>query len=158
MNHGDAQQDARRLAASLLDVHGRRDFIGLAHLVTPMIGSRAPGRRLFGPLLAELVAVVARLIKARAGEGGDVFTVGLTEEITKAGGHTAEAAVDIDELNPPLRAVLRAVLAELNGDPDATATQLKFASDGSDPLERLDALVHLLSWVDELRPPERHHA
>ncbi|WAL66894.1 hypothetical protein ORV05_03570 [Amycolatopsis cynarae] len=141
-----SQPNARRLADQLIDVVENRDFDGLAGLVPQVVGSRAPESHLFRPLLAELVVAVAELIRLRTGtsEVHETFTVGLFDE--------GNRALDIDELQPPLRAMLRAVLAELNGDAEDARIQLEFAASDPDVAGRVDALLHLARWVRELRP------
>jgi hypothetical protein len=57
-----------------------------------------------------------------------------------------ENPVVIDELDPALRAVLRAVLAQLNGDDDDARFQLSLVEADPEPLSRLDALWHVLLW------------
>lgn len=149
MTHGKIHQNARRLADELLDSHERQDFTALARLVPRMLGTHAPERYLLRPLFLELVCAVATLVRVRSSGDGGTFTVGLTDE------SKGNSEVDIDELAPALRAVLRAVLADLNDDPESAATQVGFAADDPNPLCRLDALIHLLSWVNELRPSAR---
>lgn len=150
MDHRTTHSDARRLADELVAVHDRHDFAALARLIFPMLGDRAPNRHLLGPLFGELVGAVAGLIRTRDGDGdGGTFTLGLTDESDGA------TQVYIDELDPAVRAVLRAVLADLNGDAESAATQVGFASGDPNSMRRLDALIHLLMWVNHLHPAGR---
>jgi hypothetical protein len=146
MTHSELQRDVQQLADQLVDVVAKQDYETLAELVPRVVGRQSPERRLFPPLLAELAIEVAWRIRALAGsvDGGDLFTVGLSAEDDNSG-------VAVDELAPPLRATLRAVLAELNDDRENTLSQLDFAVRDPNPLGRLDALLQLVSWVSELR-------
>ncbi|WP_409463666.1 hypothetical protein [Amycolatopsis sp. GA6-003] len=55
-------------------------------------------------------------------------------------------AADVDDLAPGVRAALRAVLAELNGDLEAREVQLSLAA--REP--RLTGVVHCLLWAADL--------
>jgi hypothetical protein len=147
MTHSQLQRDVHQLADHLVDIVTRQDYDTLADLVPRVIGKQSPDRRLFPPLLAELAIEIAWRIRTLTGYAApeDLFTVGLTAE------DASSAAVD--ELRPPLRATLRAVLSELNGDHENSLLQLDFVNQDPDLLSRLDALLHLVSWVSELRRP-----
>lgn len=139
MAHGNLQHSARDLAGRLVDVVGREDYDTLAGLVPMLVGRQA--HPLLRPLLGELLTGLARLVWERSSEiaPGDVFSIEITDD------------VGIDELPPPLRATLRAVLAELNDDPETAALHLDLVAADPSPLGRLDALVHLVTWVNGLR-------
>ncbi|OXM71385.1 MULTISPECIES: hypothetical protein [Amycolatopsis] len=143
MSHENTQRDVRRLAGRLVDDLGRQDLTAVSRALPRMIGADAPEAGLLRPLCAELVTVIAREVRARAApEGADLFTVELSDE--------GDAGVPIDELQPPLRAVLRAVLAELNHDTDGVDAQLEFIAGDPDPCGQIDALIHLVSWAHDL--------
>ncbi|GAB3586769.1 hypothetical protein GCM10027445_65930 [Amycolatopsis endophytica] len=143
MSHENTQRDVRRLADQLVDDLGRQDFASVSRLLPRMVGTGAPEAGLLRPLCAELVTAIAGLVLARAtSDRGDLFTVALSDE--------GDAEVGIDEVQPPLRAVLRAVLAELNHDPAGVAAQLEFIASDPDPCGQVDALVHLVSWTHDL--------
>jgi hypothetical protein len=145
MTHSELQRDVQQLADHLVDVLARQDYDTLAGLVPRVLGRQSPDRRLFLPLLAELAIEVAARIRAQTGDvsAEDLITVGLTAE--------DDTGAVIDELDPPLRATLRAVLAELNHDRENSLLQLDFVNEDPNPLGRLDALLHLVSWVSDLR-------
>jgi hypothetical protein len=145
MTQSELQRDVQHLADRLVGVVAKQDYETLAELVPRVVGRQSPERRLFPPLLTELAIEAARRIRALAGpvDAEDLFTVGLDAE--------DDNGVSVDELAPPLRATLRAVLAELNDDRKNTLLQLDFAARDPDPLGRLEALLHLVSWVSELR-------
>lgn len=66
-----------------------------------------------------------------------VFTAGVVDQ--------KNGAVEIDVLEPSARAALRAVLAELNGDPVGLQAQLEFAARDNG----LPAMVCSLVWTVE---------
>ncbi|GHF22121.1 hypothetical protein GCM10017786_65460 [Amycolatopsis deserti] len=143
MSHEHTQRDVRRLAGRLVDDLGRHDLTAVSRALPRMIGRDAPEAALLRPLCAELVTVIAREVRARAAPGGaDLFTVVLSDE--------GDEGVPIDDLQPPLRAVLRAVLAELNHDSDGLDAQLEFIAGDPDPCGQIDALIHLVSWAHDL--------
>ncbi|MFD4197302.1 hypothetical protein [Amycolatopsis thermoflava] len=143
MSHENTQRDVRRLADQLVDGLDRHDLDSVSRVLPRMIGADAPDAGLLRPLCAELVAVIAREVRARAApEGADLFTIALSDE--------TDEAVPIDDLQPPLRAVLRAVLAELNQDGAGLAAQLEFIAGDPDPCGQIDALIHLVSWAHDL--------
>ncbi|GAB2993723.1 hypothetical protein LWP59_32515 [Amycolatopsis acidiphila] len=145
MTHSELQRDVRQLADHLVDVVARQDYDTLAGLVPRVVGRQSPDGRLFRPLLTELAIEVAWRIRALTGglSARDLFTIGLSAE--------DETVAGVDELDPPLRATLRAVLAELNDDRENSLVQLDFVNQDPNPLGRMDALLHLVSWVGELR-------
>jgi hypothetical protein len=54
--------------------------------------------------------------------------------------------VDIDELQPEVRAVVRALLAEVNQHPEDTAYQLRLAIAG-EPEALVDGIILILMWT-----------
>jgi hypothetical protein len=68
----------------------------------------------------------------------------------------ANDQVGIDELDPPVRATIRAMLAELNGSPDDASFQLDLAVRGVDRRSGLDTVrraltmtIGLLHWSEQ---------
>ncbi|MET0132310.1 MAG: hypothetical protein ABW215_01815 [Kibdelosporangium sp.] len=55
--------------------------------------------------------------------------------------------VPIDDLAPPLRATVRALLAELNGKPAEADFQIDLALGEQSMRGKLDVVVHLLLWT-----------
>jgi hypothetical protein len=58
-----------------------------------------------------------------------------------------EFGVPIDELTPPLRATVRALLAELNGQSEDAQFQLGLALGHQTVPTTLDVVVHTLLWT-----------
>lgn len=145
-----AGADVRGLTEQLVEIARRDDVEALAGLLTRVVGPH--GDRLFEPVLAELVASVVRALRRNTGdrEPGGTYTADLVD--------AADNDVDIDEVAPALRAVLRAVLAQLNDEADDARFQLSLVSADPDPLARLDALWHVLLWVSVLDDPSAGRA
>ncbi|TLW91233.1 hypothetical protein FFT09_18410 [Saccharomonospora piscinae] len=136
-----APADARGTTERLLAAARRDDVAELAAVLATVVRSRGERDGLVEGVLAELVAAVSASLGRRAGAParGDVFTADLTD--------ADDEALAVDELDPALRAVLRAVLAQLNGDPDDSRFQIGLVRADPEPLSRLDALWHALLWV-----------
>jgi hypothetical protein len=116
----------------------------IAELTAPGPGQRA---RLHG-VLTELTRVCAKAVVANAGlanlaDRPDPQTVMHVVVYDLDG-----AAVNVDDITPPVRALLRALLAELSNHPTDAAMQLDIALDNAVELEILFA--YALAWVIEL--------
>lgn len=145
MTHSELRRDVQQLADQLVGLVRRQDYDTLATVVPRVVGKQGAEARLFTPVLLALTIEVAARIREQAADvrPQDLFTVGLEMD--------AEGGLSVDELAPPLRASLRAVLAELHDDRENTLIQLGFIARDDDSLGRLDALLHLVSWVSDLR-------
>lgn len=67
--------------------------------------------------------------------------------------------VRIDDLSPPVRALVRAVLAELNGNPEDAEDQLDLAIHPDERYDPLDVLILALLWtVGSIEWCEEHDA
>ncbi|WP_026453210.1 hypothetical protein [Saccharomonospora iraqiensis] len=155
--------DVRGLTERMLtDLRGD-DAEGLATLLASVVAPDAPRRHLLCPLLGELVSMVAHDLRERAEDGDDAPGVDGTVGVDgtaggSAGGGTFTAELvddedepfDIDDLDPAVRAVLRAVLAELNDDPGDVRFHLGLIGADPEPLARLDAVWHVLLWASML--------
>ncbi len=65
-------------------------------------------------------------------------------------GDTEGNEIAIDDIDPPLRASFRAVMALVNSDEQAADIQLDLVFDRHDPEEDTVALMHLLLWTTDL--------
>lgn len=119
---------------------GRDDLSELEHSTSKLIVDDA---ELLYPALAETATAIAEMVRARAGESGQdtAFRIDVADEY---------GAVDIDELPPALRALLRAVLALLESQTDDARFQLAMAAGAAQAKGRLDALVHGLVCTSSL--------
>jgi hypothetical protein len=92
-------------------------------------------------IVGQLVAASAQMMLLRVGGAPDdvTYAVDLRDD--------EEFAVPIDELTPPLRATVRALLADLNGRPDEAEFQLELALCEQTVTTTLDVVVHCLLWT-----------
>jgi len=92
-------------------------------------------------VVGQLVAASAQMMLMRVGKQADdvTYAVDLRDD--------DEFAVPIDELTPPLRATVRALLAELNGCSDDAEYQLELALFEQSLTTTLDVVVHSLLWM-----------
>jgi hypothetical protein len=91
-------------------------------------------------VLAILIEAIAAMVTGKAGsmETSGLFAVDLRRE--------DESAVDIDSLDPPVRAVIRAILAQVNDHPEDAAYQIGFAVAGGRQAT-VEAVVLALRWT-----------
>lgn len=141
----------RSLTDRLLSVARVGDLDGLAAQLATLIGSDAPRRQLFEPVLLELVSTVVTTLRSRASRPADPDADPDPDELYYVDVLDADdEVVDIDEVQPALRAVLRAVLAGLNANAGDVRFQVGLVGEDPDPLARLDAVVHALLWANAL--------
>jgi hypothetical protein len=99
-------------------------------------------------VVAELINVATAAVRNSTGRFENAaFAVDLRDD--------ANDQVGIDELDPPVRATIRAMLAELNGSPDDASFQLDLAVRGVDQRTGLDTVrraltmtIGLLHWSE----------
>jgi hypothetical protein len=145
-----ASTAARATVAELVTTVHHGGWLSAARRVRSLAGGRAPGERLRS-VLTELVELTASLIRRRAEpvDGGEVFELELCRD--------DESPVDIDSLDPPLRATMRALLARVNGQPADAADQVDlvlFAGRHAGA----EAIMIVLQWaVSQLDWCRRHH-
>jgi hypothetical protein len=106
-------------------------------------------------VVAELINVATSAVRSSAGALRDkaAFAVDLRDD--------SNDGVGIDELDPPVRATIRAMLAELNGSSDDASFQLDLAVLGVDRRTGLDTVrraltmtIGLLHWSEQSDPME----
>jgi len=101
-------------------------------------------------VVGELINVATAAVRSSAGQffGNAAFAVDLRDD--------ANDRVGIDELDPPVRATIRAMLAELNGASEDASFQLDLAVRGVDRRSGLDTVrraltmtIGLLHWSEQ---------
>lgn len=136
-------QEVRELAERMLSLARAKDLSTLAVLIGRLVGKHAPQRHLLRPLLLELVGHTVESIPAQRGaDPREVFVADLSDE--------QGAGVEVDEVDPALRAMLRAVLAALNGSGEDVVHQVDLVVDDRDPVAKSNAVVHGLLWIEQL--------
>lgn len=91
-----------------------------------------------------LVDASADMLQALCTRTGPAAQVGMLL------GDTNGVEIPIDEVDPPLRASFRAVLAEVNEDHESAEMQLDLLFERDDPEDKAIALLHLLMWTTNL--------
>lgn len=92
-------------------------------------------------IVGQLVSASAEMMLLRVGAPPEdvIYALDLRDD--------EEFSVPIDELEPPLRATVRALLAELNGRPEEADFQLDLALRDQTVPTTLDVVVHSLLWT-----------
>ncbi len=141
-----AQVTAHRLVHCVLD----SDSDGLTTALETVVDQEGDHLKAYvREVVAELIQVGARAVRETVGPDVDpAFAVDLRDG--------TDEQVSIDELQPQVRATIRALLADLNGRPDDADFQLDLAVRQLDPLTGLETVrraltmtVALLQWSGE---------
>lgn len=143
----EAQATAHQLVHCVLEA----DSDGLTETLETVVDHPAAELRPYiREVVAELINVATAAVRNTAAttDGLAAFAVDLRDD--------ANDRVAIDELEPPVRATIRAMLAELNGSPDDASFQLDLAVRGVDRGTGLDTVrraltmtVGLLHWSEQ---------
>ena len=139
------QATAHRLVHCVLD----SDPDGLTSALETVVDQGDRLKPYVREVVAELIQVGATAVRETVGPEGDpAFAVDLRDG--------TDDQVSIDELQPQVRATIRALLADLNGRPDDAEFQLDLAVRQLDPLTGLETVrraltmtVALLQWSGE---------
>ncbi|HEX6355956.1 hypothetical protein [Actinophytocola sp.] len=143
----EARATAHQLVHCVLEADSSRLTETLGTVVDHPTGELRPYVR---EVVAELINVATAAVRHTAGrfEGNAAFAVDLRDDDNDR--------VGIDELDPPVRATIRAMLAELNGSPDDASFQLDLAVRGVDRRSGLDTVrraltmtIGLLHWSEQ---------
>lgn len=136
----DTQRKARGTARQLVDLARDGDFDTVSGIVHLLTDPALQQRELLRQMLAELLAAAASMMLRQIGGLGPSSAIIL--DLRRTDGST----VDIDHLEPEVRAVVRAVLAEINGHPEDTAEQVNLVLAG-DPTPMVDGVALVLMWT-----------
>lgn len=149
----DAQATAHQLVHCVLEA----DSIGLTQTLESVASQSEDDLRPYvREIVAELINVATAAVRDTAGPLRETaaFAIDLRDDDNDR--------VVIDDLEPPVRATIRALLAELNGSPDDASFQLDLAMRGVDHRSGLDTVrrvltmtIGLLHWSEQ---PERLEA
>jgi hypothetical protein len=143
----EAQATAHQLVHCVLEA----DPDGLTETLETVVDHPADELRPYvRDVVAELIHVATAAVRHSAAGfiGNAAFAVDLRDDDNDR--------VGIDELEPPVRATIRAMLAELNGSPDDASFQLDLAVRGVDRRTGLDTVrraltmtIGLLHWSEQ---------
>lgn len=146
----EAQAAAHQLVHCVLQA----DQDGLTETLDTVVDQPGDELRVYvREVVAELINVAAAAIRHYAAPQSDTtaFAVDLRDD--------EDEHVAIDDLTPPVRATIRAMLAELNGSPEDALFQLELAVRGVDRRTGLDTVrraltmtIGLLNWSEQLVP------
>lgn len=149
----EAQATAHQLVHCVLEA----DPVGLTQTLESVACQPEDGLRPYvREIVAELINVATAAVRDTAGPLREraAFAIDLRDDDNDR--------VVIDDLEPPVRATIRALLAELNGSPDDASFQLDLAMRGVDHRSGLDTVrrvltmtIGLLHWSEQ---PERLEA
>ncbi len=143
----EAQATAHQLVHCVLEA----DPVGLTETLET-VAAHPDGelRPYVREIVAELINVATTAVRHSVGPLRDraAFAIDLRDDDNDR--------VGIDDLEPPVRATIRAMLAELNGSPDDASFQLDLAVRGVDHRTGLDTVrraltmtIGLLHWSEQ---------
>jgi hypothetical protein len=134
----DTRAQARGTARQLVNLtrFGDLDTVSLMVRLLADPEQRTQLRRILIELLHASAAMVLRQI------GGDDPGSAIVLDLRRADGST----VDIDQLRPEVRAMVRALLAEAHEHPDDTETQVDLALGGK-PTGLTEGITMVLMWT-----------
>lgn len=120
----DPRQEARLTAGRLVTLArtGQMDAVSGSLTLLSFTGRRQLERQRL--ILAALIEALATMLIRRAGELGMNGAFGADLR------RMDQSAVDIDQLAPPVRATIRALLAQVNGCPEDADDQVALALSG----------------------------
>lgn len=131
----------RARARALVAMARDGDTTGLVDALDRLLAEQAEGGPGTHQVVGELISAAVQMVALRAGEvpPHTLFAVDIRDD--------ADHMIAIDHLEPPLRATIRALLAELNGHPDDARFQLELALCDIDMESILEVVVHALLWT-----------
>ncbi|TCO52387.1 hypothetical protein [Actinocrispum wychmicini] len=131
----------RARARALVAMARDGDTAGLVDALDQLTKERVDGGPGAHLIVGELISAAVQMVSLRAGpmSARTLFAVDIRDDVDRA--------VAIDHLDPPLRATVRALLAELNGHQDDARFQLELALRDIDMEATLEVVVHALLWT-----------
>jgi hypothetical protein len=142
MSYTGGARNFRATLANLITMVQRGKTSRALECVVLIVTTEEEPRDWLRAALGELVSASADLVIASCSpEAGDLYELDLRDD--------RQRAVDIDRIDPPLRATMRALLARVNGQPAAAADQIELVLDGGLP-DAVDCVLTLLQWTGNL--------
>lgn len=136
----DSRGRARTTARLLVNLARIGDLDGVSKVVRLLTSAGCPQPERLREVLTELLSAAAVMVRSQSGGLGPDTAIVL--DLRRADGST----VDIDELRPEVRAVVRALLAEINEHHEDTADQLSLALNG-ESVGLVDGVTLVLLWT-----------
>lgn len=136
----DQQQQARATVGKLIVLTKAGELDTVVGALTMLTYTGNGHRERLRNILAALIEATGSMLLGKAGslQSSGAFGVDLRRD--------DQSQVDIDSLEPPLRATIRALLAEINEHPDDAADQLDLAVAG-EAHSTVEAVVLALQWT-----------
>jgi len=137
------EQHPRTVARQLVDYMRRNNDESMVLELARLTADRANGGREAHQVACELIAALARMMLLASGpqHDGEEPTYGL--ELT----NDEDQEITIDEASPPVRAAVRALLAELNEHPEDAEFQVDLALREPTFQTTLEVYAHVLLWT-----------
>ena len=133
--------EVRLLVRTAVDRMQASDPDGALEALTAVYRAADRGPREAADVLADASADMLKSLCVQVGDGAP---------IKMQLGDTEGNEIPIDDIDPPLRASFRAVMALVNADEQSADVQLGLVFDRHDPEEDTVALLHLLLWTTDL--------
>jgi hypothetical protein len=138
-----ADQDPRARARYLVTVMDRGDNESVVLEMARLTAERANGGRQPHLIVCELVEALAHMLRTAGGSPvREEAAYGL--ELTN---DADDQKIDIDEASPPVRACVRALLAQLNDHADDALFQVDLALRDTSFQATLEVFTHVLLWT-----------
>ncbi|MBP2325770.1 hypothetical protein JOF56_006155 [Kibdelosporangium banguiense] len=134
--------NTRLQARQLVGVTRRNDDESMVLEMARLTADRTNGGRESHLITCELIAALSQMMLTAAGPAEEQDrTYGL--ELTGDDNN----ALDIDQTSPPIRAAVRALLAELNGHSEETLFQVDLALRDNSFKATIEVLTHVVLWT-----------
>ena len=134
------QSDPRAMVGRLIRLARDGELEAVVCSLSLLGYAKAGQRERMGQLLATLIETTSSLLLRHAEPSPEFGMFGV--DLRRPDGTT----VDIDALDPPVRATIRALLAHVNGHPEDAGEQIALAVAGNDRATA-DAVVMALRWT-----------
>lgn len=131
----------RLQARQLVGVMRRNDDESMVLEMARLTADRANGGRESHLIACELISALAQMMLTAAGPSSGDRAYGL--ELTG----DDDMQLDIDQTSPPIRAAVRALLAELNGHSDESLFQVDLAFQDPGFKATLEVFAHVVLWT-----------
>jgi hypothetical protein len=133
----------RSHAQRLVGMMQRGDDEGTVLEMARLTADRANGGRSSHLIAHELISALAHMMLTASGPSSEAGEATYGLELTG----DDDNELDIDETSPPIRASVRALLAELNDHPDEAAFQIELALQDTGFKATVEVLAHVLLWT-----------
>jgi hypothetical protein len=137
----DRRERARTTARLLVNLARIGDLDGVSRIVRLLADPDYPQLERLRQVLTELLSAAGAMVLRQTG-GGPGTETAIVLDLRRADGST----VDIDALRPEVRAVVRALLAEINDHHEDSSVQISFALAG-EPQGLVDGVTLVLLWT-----------